>query len=236
MATHHASGSCSAPPPGKNRNPTGSDTLATIRPSEEARRPWDRLFPGRRRARRLPGSIALRTRRARSQLAPLPQPNAVSAGRLWPMPPSPGLFRALSVVVMVATLTSCATLSHRRAASKLPLHFVGRRSTLCLTGVELDDGELVVVPPGKVRAHVSASAARSMFDAADVVDGAYPFAVIGLGVVTISSELTTTTSSQPSAESTTIPSTGTGTPTRAPGRARRRRRRRRRACLPSPRL
>jgi len=132
------------------------------------------------------------------------------------MPPSPGLLRALSVVVMVATLTSCATLSHRRAASKLP-SISSVVAARFVTRVELDNGELVVVPPGKVRAHVSASAARSMFDAADVVDGAYPFAVIGLGVVTISSELTTTTSSQPSAESTTIPSTGTGTPNAGTG-------------------
>src|SRR5580700_10584391 len=35
MAVHHASGSCSAPPPGRRRNATGSLALATMAPRPE---------------------------------------------------------------------------------------------------------------------------------------------------------------------------------------------------------
>src|ERR1700732_2469401 len=37
MASHHDAGSCSAPPPGRRCNPTGSDALAAIVPLEETR-------------------------------------------------------------------------------------------------------------------------------------------------------------------------------------------------------
>ena len=80
-----------------------------------------------------------------------------------------------------------------------------------LHDVELDNGELLVAPPGRLKSRVSASTARSMFDAADVVDGTHPFAVVGLGVVTISSSVTATTPPGLGAESTTIPSAGSGT-------------------------
>jgi hypothetical protein len=74
--------------------------------------------------------------------------------------------------------------------------------------VELDGGDLVVVPAGKRKARVSATVAQAMFRAADVVDGAYRFAIIGLGVATISPGVSTTSTTGPGTPSTpTSPTT-----------------------------
>ena len=89
-----------------------------------------------------------------------------------------------------------------------------------MSRVELDGGDLVVVPAGKRKARVSAKLAQAMFRAADVVDGAYRFAIIGLGVATISPEVSTTgttaagTPSTPTS-ATTHPTTTTTTPSTA---------------------
>jgi hypothetical protein len=55
--------------------------------------------------------------------------------------------------------------------------------------VVLDGGDFVVQPPGDVTARLSRSKATPMFDAADAVVGTYPLAVLGLGIVTISTSV-----------------------------------------------
>ena len=86
-----------------------------------------------------------------------------------------------------------------------------------VSAVALDNGALVVEPPGVATTHISAEKARTMFRAADVVDGPYRFSVLGLGVTTISppaSAPTTTTAG--TATTTTSAGTGSG-PSRITG-------------------
>jgi len=84
-------------------------------------------------------------------------------------------------------------------------HFVSR--------VELDSGDLVVEPAGKSKPRISAATAQALFRAADVVDGAYRFAVLGLGRVTVSPAVSTssTTTTGPGPATTTTGATGATT-------------------------
>jgi len=82
--------------------------------------------------------------------------------------------------------------------------------------VELDNGDFVVVPAGKRKALVSAQSAEAMFRAADVVDGSYRFAVFGLGVVTLSPQVSTPTTAPAATTPTSVaPSSTPGTTTTA---------------------
>jgi hypothetical protein len=90
--------------------------------------------------------------------------------------------------------------------------------------VGLDDGRLTVDPPGTVTARISMRTAETMFAAADAVQGDYKFAILGLGVVSISSvsvtsstpEQSTATSTATSAPTSTTMSASTSAPTPTP--------------------
>jgi hypothetical protein len=117
------------------------------------------------------------------------------------------------VVLLVAAgfMSSCAATPKGAAGAASPsLSSVVRGRFV--SRVELDRGDLVVAPAGKRKARVSAKVAQAMFRAADVVDGAYRFAIIGLGVATISPEVSTTSTTGPGTPSTlTHPTTTTTT-------------------------
>jgi len=120
----------------------------------------------------------------------------------------PSLLRTTVLVVAVGLLSCCsvapkiATVPHLPALSSV----VGGRF---VARVELDNGDLVVAPAGKVKPRVSAETAQALFSAADVVDGAYQFAILGLGDATVSPEVSaaTATTTGPGA-TTTVPGAG----------------------------
>jgi hypothetical protein len=84
------------------------------------------------------------------------------------------------------------------------------------TAVELDHDGLLVTPPSVREARtatVTESEAEAMFDATDAVAGAHPFAILGLGLVTVATnveEPSTTTTTPPPTSS--LPSTTAGAP------------------------
>ncbi len=84
--------------------------------------------------------------------------------------------------------------------------------------VELDNGDLVVAPAGSVKPRVSAETARALFSAADVVDGAYRFSILGLGDATVSPAVSaaTATTIGPGATTTVAGATTTATTGPAP--------------------
>jgi len=83
-----------------------------------------------------------------------------------------------------------------------------------VTHVELDNGGLTVDPAGTTRPRVTARIALTMFHAAQVVQGEYRFAILGLGLATISPQLTAPTTTGPGSSTTTSgPGTSTSTST-----------------------
>lgn len=124
------------------------------------------------------------------------------------MRPTPRLLRTTALVVTAAFLSSCATTSKDTAAPQLPSlssvaggRFVSR--------VELDHGNLVVTPAPKTRPRLSATQADALFRAADVVNGAYRFAVLGLGLATVSPDVPVATTSPTGTTTTTGAGSGT---------------------------
>jgi hypothetical protein len=81
-----------------------------------------------------------------------------------------------------------------------------------VSGVDIDNGGLVVSPAGTARPSVSATVALTMFRAADVVGGDYRFSVFGLGVVTISTQVPISTTSVPGTTTSSAPIPGTTSP------------------------
>jgi hypothetical protein len=84
------------------------------------------------------------------------------------------------------------------------------------TAVELDHGGLLVTPPSVREARtatVTESEADAMFEATDAVAGAHPYAILGLGLVTVATgveEPSTTTTTPPPTSS--LPPTTVGAP------------------------
>ncbi len=124
----------------------------------------------------------------------------------------PSLLRTTVLVVAVGSLSSCSVAPRSAPVPHLPTlsSVVGGRF---VARVELDHGDLVVAPAGKVKPRVSAQTAQALFSAADVVDGAYRFSILGLGDATIAPELSapTPTTTGPGA-TTTVPGAGTASP------------------------
>lgn len=119
------------------------------------------------------------------------------------------------LVVTAGTLASCTTAPKGGAASGPPTLSSVVRGRF-VSRVELDNGDLVVAPAGRRKALVSAQSAQAMFRAADVVDGSYRFAVFGLGVVTLSPQVSTpTTAPAPTTPTSVAPSLPPGTTTTA---------------------
>jgi hypothetical protein len=114
------------------------------------------------------------------------------------------------LVVVAGYLSSCTAAPRAVVVPHLSLLASVVRGRF-VTRVELGNGNLVVEPAGKSRARVSARAAEAQFRAADVVDGSYQFAVLGLGLVTISPDVPTTTT--PGATTTSGPTTTSTTTT-----------------------
>ncbi len=130
-------------------------------------------------------------------------------------------FASLLIVAAAGLLSSCATTPRSATVGpQLPTlssvtggRFVSR--------VELDNGDLVVAPAGKSKPRISATTAQALFRATDAVDGAYRFAVLGLGRVTVSaavsasstttSGLGTASTTTSAAGATTVPGTTTST-------------------------
>lgn len=85
--------------------------------------------------------------------------------------------------------------------------------------VELDRGDLVIVPSGRLKPRISAKTAEALFAATDVVDGSYRFAVLGLGLATVSGDVASapTPSTGPSTTTSTtqLPTTTTASTTTA---------------------
>ena len=119
----------------------------------------------------------------------------------------PSLLRTMALVVAAGLLSSCAATAQNEVAPQLPSlsSVVGGRF---VSRVELDHGDLVVAPAPKTTPRVSAATAQALFRAADAVNGAYRFAVLGLGLATVSPDVA-------AAPTTTAPgattSLGTGT-------------------------
>lgn len=125
----------------------------------------------------------------------------------------PSLLRTMVLVVAVGFLSSCSTTPKSAPVPRLPSlssvaggRFVSR--------VELDDGDLVVAPAGKLKPRLSEKTAQALFRAADVVNGNYRFSILGFGEATVSPDVsaaaTTTTGL---GATTTVPGTGAGTTT-----------------------
>ena len=113
--------------------------------------------------------------------------------------------RALVLVVAAGLLSACAVTNANGKAKAVsaPPSLTSVVRGRFVSDVELDDGDLAVAPPGKSKPRLSETTAQAMFRAADVVDGTYRFAVLGLGAVTISSGVSTQTTT-PGATTTTI--------------------------------
>ena len=115
------------------------------------------------------------------------------------MRPATTLVRVTVLVGVAAGLCACAKASPTGVSSSAPAS--GLPSISSVSGgkfastVDLDDGGLVVQPPGHQRARLSESAANTAFRAADAVAADYRFAVFGLGLVTIAQDVTGPTSS-----------------------------------------
>jgi len=120
--------------------------------------------------------------------------------------PTPSLLRTTVLVVAVELLSSCSVAPKGAAVPHLPAlsSVVGGRF---VARVELDKGDLVVAPAGRVKPRVSAETARALFSAADVVDGAYRFSILGLGDATVS----------PAVSAATATTIGPGTTTTVAG-------------------
>jgi hypothetical protein len=120
----------------------------------------------------------------------------------------PSLLRTMALVVAAGFLSSCATTSQNEVGPQLPSlsSVVGGRF---VSRVELDHGDLVVAPAPKTRPRVSAATAQALFGAADAVNGAYRFAVLGLGLATVSPDVSAAPPT--TAPGTTTTSLGTGT-------------------------
>jgi hypothetical protein len=121
----------------------------------------------------------------------------------------------MALVAAAGVMSSCSTSPTKSATgSELPSRtsVVGGRF---VTRVELDNGDLVVTPAATVRPQVSLNTAQALFSAADAVNGAYRFSVLGLGEATVSPEVAaaTTTTGPGSAPTTTTPVVGAGTGT-----------------------
>jgi hypothetical protein len=123
-------------------------------------------------------------------------------------------------------LGSCST-THDSASGSGPPSLSSVVAGRFSSPVQLDKGGLVVLPAGHSTPHVSEKAAEAMFRAADVVDGAYRFSVLGLGVATVRARAETgpagpgtasssTTAGTDGSTSSTNGSTIGGAPARAP--------------------
>ena len=122
----------------------------------------------------------------------------------------------MTVLVTVAAGTcACTAVTRGGATSTTPASGLPSISSVSgdrfVTTVDLDDGGLVVQPPGNARPKVPASAANTIFRAADAVAGDYRFALLGVGLVTLDAGQTGTTSAP-----STSPATNTTTPDDAP--------------------
>ena len=119
-----------------------------------------------------------------------------------------------ALLVGAGGLASCATTTDSPAAAgpSLPSATVVAGGKY-VTTVDLDHGGLVVSPPGRAVAHVSRAAATAMFEAADVVEGVHTFAIIGLGLVTVSTGVTQTTTTVAGASTASTATTTTMAPT-----------------------
>jgi hypothetical protein len=116
------------------------------------------------------------------------------------------------VLLAAGVLSSCTfTPTTRSGSSGLPsLSSVVRDRFVA--EVTLDNGALVVEPPGETTGHISADKARTMFHAADVVNGPYRFSVLGLGETTVAPRVSTPTTTAGTETTTTVTGTGTGAP------------------------
>jgi hypothetical protein len=124
----------------------------------------------------------------------------------------PRTLRAAVLVVAVGLLSSCTTTQKTGTAAQLP-SLSSVVSGRFVSQVELDSGNLVVKPAGKMRARISLDEAQALFRATDAVDGAYRFAVLGLGVTTVATDVapaTTTTTTGPGTATSTTSGTAPG--------------------------
>jgi len=121
------------------------------------------------------------------------------------------------VVVAAGFLSSCSNPSKNAVAPEQPTlsSVVGGRF---VSKIELDHGGLMVAPAPKTRPRVSATTAQALFRATDAVNGAYRFAVLGLGLATVSRHVSVspdvspaTTATAPGTTTTTMSGSGTGT-------------------------
>ena len=143
------------------------------------------------------------------------------------MPRATTLVRLAALLGVAVVACSCTKATPGGVPSSAPPSGLPSISSVSgsrfTTTVDLDDGGLVVQPPGNVRPQLSAAAAGAVFRSADVVAGDYRFALLGLGVVTIAPDITSPTPSATAPTSAGATSTsaasaaGTTTTTRAPG-------------------
>ncbi len=128
------------------------------------------------------------------------------------MPPLPNLVRAAALVVTAGIVCSCTTVAKSGSGRGVPstsAEVVGGRF---VSEVNLDNGGLVVDPPGTTKPSVPAGMALAMFHAADVVGGDYRFSVFGLGAVTVSTQVPMTTTTGPATATTTSAAGAAPTP------------------------
>jgi hypothetical protein len=113
------------------------------------------------------------------------------------------------LVVTAGALCACTTVAKNRSGSGVPSpssssEVVGERF---VSSVDLDNGGLVVDPPGTTKPSVPARVALGMFHAADILGGGFRFSVFGLGVVTVSTQMPIATTTGPGTTTTTTPAT-----------------------------
>jgi hypothetical protein len=105
-----------------------------------------------------------------------------------------GVIGACGIAVLLAscTTTSQPTASGGSDTSGQPTPTSVEHGRF-VTPVDLDDGGLRIEPPGAATARITMKTAAAMFGATDAVQGDYRFAILGLGVTSISPRRSTTT-------------------------------------------
>ena len=133
----------------------------------------------------------------------------------WGVPSARYLRVAAALVAAALVTTACATASTAgsgpgQGSSSGSPALTSVASGRYVAPIDLDDGDLMVDPPGAARAHVPRSVAEAMFRASSVVDGTYRFSIIGLGVATLAPTVASVGSPTSSTPSVAPPSNTAG--------------------------